>query len=102
MESRWGLFADGGAAFGSQNSTVNQTGYSFTLVSLAYSSLWVNGFTEGGAGALNLKVDPAARRLNANRGGRQAVGAAEGEIRQGGSPALRHLPTRVCRRHPGR
>ena len=29
--SRWGLFADGGAAFGSQNSSVNQTGYNFTL-----------------------------------------------------------------------
>jgi outer membrane autotransporter protein len=28
------------------------------MVSLAYSSLWVNGFTEGGAGALDLKVDP--------------------------------------------
>jgi uncharacterized protein with beta-barrel porin domain len=30
-ESRWGLFADGGAAFGSQNSSVNQTGYNFSL-----------------------------------------------------------------------
>jgi outer membrane autotransporter protein len=30
-EGRWGLFADGGAAFGSQKSTVNQTGYDFTL-----------------------------------------------------------------------
>jgi outer membrane autotransporter protein len=30
-ESRWGLFADGGAAFGSQNSSINQTGYSFSL-----------------------------------------------------------------------
>jgi outer membrane autotransporter protein len=30
-ESRWGFFADGGAAFGSQNSSVNQTGYNFTL-----------------------------------------------------------------------
>jgi outer membrane autotransporter protein len=30
-ESRWGLFADGGAAFGSLNSTSNQTGYNFTL-----------------------------------------------------------------------
>jgi uncharacterized protein with beta-barrel porin domain len=33
-ESRWGLFADGGAAFGSQNSTSNQTGYNFTLAGL--------------------------------------------------------------------
>jgi uncharacterized protein with beta-barrel porin domain len=30
-ESKWGLFMDGGAAFGSQNSTLNQTGYSYTL-----------------------------------------------------------------------
>jgi uncharacterized protein with beta-barrel porin domain len=30
-ESRWGLFADGGAAFGTQSSTSNQTGYNFTL-----------------------------------------------------------------------
>ena len=30
-ESRWGLFADGGGAFGSQSSTSNQTGYNFTL-----------------------------------------------------------------------
>lgn len=37
-ESRWGLFADGGAAFGSQESTVNQTGFDFTL----------GGFTAGG------------------------------------------------------
>ncbi len=30
-DTRWGLFVDGGAAFGSQNSTSNQTGYNFTL-----------------------------------------------------------------------
>jgi uncharacterized protein with beta-barrel porin domain len=30
-EGRWGLFVDGGAAFGSQKSTVNQTGFDFTL-----------------------------------------------------------------------
>jgi len=30
-DSRWGLFADGGAAWGRQGSSVNQTGYSFTL-----------------------------------------------------------------------
>ena len=30
-ESPWGLFADGGAAFGTQSSTSNQTGYNFTL-----------------------------------------------------------------------
>ncbi|MFZ5447758.1 MAG: autotransporter domain-containing protein [Thermodesulfobacteriota bacterium] len=37
-ESQWGFFVDGGAAFGSQDSTVNQTGYNFTL----------GGFTVGG------------------------------------------------------
>lgn len=37
-ESRWGLFADGGAALGTQKSSVNQTGYDFTL----------GGFTAGG------------------------------------------------------
>jgi outer membrane autotransporter protein len=36
-ESRWGLFADGGAAFGNQKTSVNQTGYNFTL----------GGFTAG-------------------------------------------------------
>jgi len=30
-ESKWGLYLDGGAAFGNQNSTGNQTGYSYTL-----------------------------------------------------------------------
>lgn len=37
-ENRWGVFADAGAAFGSQQSTVNQTGFDFTLA----------GFTAGG------------------------------------------------------
>ncbi|MBU4447770.1 MAG: autotransporter outer membrane beta-barrel domain-containing protein, partial [Proteobacteria bacterium] len=36
-ESRWGLFAGGGAAFGSQNSSTSQTGYNFSL----------GGFTAG-------------------------------------------------------
>jgi autotransporter-associated beta strand protein len=36
-ESRWGLYLDGGAAFGSQKSSLNQTGYNFTL----------GGFTAG-------------------------------------------------------
>ena len=30
-EGHWGLYMDGGAAFGSQNSSINQTGYNFTL-----------------------------------------------------------------------
>ncbi|MEW6657116.1 MAG: autotransporter domain-containing protein [Thermodesulfobacteriota bacterium] len=37
-ESRWGFFGDGGAAFGAQENTVNQTGFDFTLA----------GFTAGG------------------------------------------------------
>jgi outer membrane autotransporter protein len=36
-ESRWGLFAEGGTAFGSQKTSVNQTGYNFSL----------GGFTAG-------------------------------------------------------
>jgi outer membrane autotransporter protein len=36
-ESRWGLFMDGGAAFGNQKTSGNQTGYNFTL----------GGFTAG-------------------------------------------------------
>jgi outer membrane autotransporter protein len=36
-ESRWGLFVDGGAAFGRQKTSINQTGYNFTL----------GGFTAG-------------------------------------------------------
>ncbi|MFZ0052385.1 MAG: autotransporter domain-containing protein, partial [Desulfobaccales bacterium] len=49
---------------GNQFNAYGETGYDLKakslvvtpLVSLAYSSLWVNGFTEGGAGALDLKV----------------------------------------------
>lgn len=36
-ESRWGLFVDGGSAFGSQKTSVNQSGFDFTLA----------GFTAG-------------------------------------------------------
>jgi outer membrane autotransporter protein len=50
---------------GNQFNLYGETGYDvqlrravFTpLVSLAYSQVWVDGFTEGGAGALNLKVN---------------------------------------------
>jgi outer membrane autotransporter protein len=44
------------------------------IVSLAYSSLWVNGFTEGGAGSLNLKVAPQqAQSLQTGVGAKLAV-----------------------------
>ena len=50
-ESRWGSFADGGAAFGSQNSPVNQTGYNFTLGGLtAGGRLPAAGQPPGGPG----------------------------------------------------
>ena len=57
-ESRWGLFADGGAAFGSQNSSTNQTGYNFSL----------GGFTLGADYRLrdNLLVGLATGYSNTN------------------------------------
>ena len=55
-ESRWGLFADGGAAFGRQNSSTSQTGYNFSL----------GGFTAGADYRLrdNLLVGLAAGYSN--------------------------------------
>jgi outer membrane autotransporter protein len=57
-ESRWGLFADGGAAFGSQNSSISQTGYNFSL----------GGFTAGADYRLrdNLLVGLAAGYSHTN------------------------------------
>jgi len=57
-ESRWGLFADGGAAFGSQNSSTSQTGYNFSL----------GGFTAGADYRLrdNLLVGLATGYSNTN------------------------------------
>ncbi len=44
------------------------------VVSLAFSSLWVDGFTESGAGALNLKVSPQnATSLQTGVGGKIAL-----------------------------
>ncbi|MHB9074490.1 MAG: autotransporter outer membrane beta-barrel domain-containing protein [Desulfobaccales bacterium] len=44
------------------------------VASLAYSSLWVDGFTETGAGSLNLKVDPQhAESLQTGVGAKLAV-----------------------------
>jgi len=59
-ESRWGLFADGGAAFGSQTSSLNQTGYNFTL----------GGFTAGADYRLldNLLVGLATGYSNTSSG----------------------------------
>jgi outer membrane lipase/esterase len=57
-ESRWGLFADGGAAFGRQNSSTSQTGYNFSL----------GGLTLGGDYRLrdNLLVGLSTGYSNAN------------------------------------
>lgn len=57
-ESRWGLFADGGAAFGNQKTSINQTGYNFTL----------GGFTIGADYRLrdNLLVGLATGYSNTN------------------------------------
>jgi len=59
-ESRWGLYADGGAAFGSQTSSLNQTGYNFTL----------GGFTAGADYRLldNLLVGLATGYSNTSSG----------------------------------
>jgi outer membrane lipase/esterase len=56
--SRWGLFADGGAAFGNQKNSINQTGYNFTL----------GGFTAGADYRLldNLLLGLAAGYSNTN------------------------------------
>ncbi len=59
-ESHWGLYMDGGAAFGSQNSSINQTGYNFTL----------GGFTLGADYRLrdNLLVGLATGYSNSSAG----------------------------------
>jgi uncharacterized protein with beta-barrel porin domain len=52
------------------------------VVSLAYSSLWVDGFTESGAGALNLKVSPQnATSLQTGVGGKVAAPCQWGSVR---------------------
>ena len=70
------------------------------MVSLAYSSLWVNGFTESGAGALDLKVDP--QQADSLQTG---VGAKVSTVLQRNSVKvvpqyLRHLPARVLQQQP--
>lgn len=51
-------------------------------VSLAYSSLWVDGFTEDGAGALDLKVSPQnATSLLTGVGGKVAAPWQRGSVR---------------------
>ncbi len=59
-----------------------ETGYDLRLnpvvltpaVNLSYSNLWLNGFTESGAGALNLTVGPQnAQSLQTGVGGKVAV-----------------------------
>ncbi|MGA9753682.1 MAG: autotransporter domain-containing protein [Desulfobaccales bacterium] len=59
-EGHWGLYMDGGAAFGSQTSSLNQTGYNFTL----------GGFTAGADYRLrdNLLVGLATGYSNTSAG----------------------------------
>jgi outer membrane autotransporter protein len=73
-EGRWGLFADGGAAFGSQKSSSNQTGYNFTL----------GGFTLGADYRLsdNLLVGLATGYSN----------TASGFFGSGGSVTVNSIP----------
>jgi len=67
---------------GNQLNLYGETGYDLKLkrfiltpsATLAYSGLWVGGFTESGAGALNLKVDPqSANSVQTGIGARVTV-----------------------------
>jgi outer membrane autotransporter protein len=67
-----------------------ETGYDLKLsrfiltpsATLAYSGLWVNGYTEHGAGALNLKVGPQnASSVQTGVGGRLTVPLKLGSVK---------------------
>ncbi len=71
-----------GAATGNQLNAYAETGYDFTfkrlvatpMMSLACSQLWVNGYTESGAGSLNLRMGPqSATSLQTGVGGKLAM-----------------------------
>ena len=75
---------------GHQLNFYGETGYDlpvsrviFTpILSLAYSHIWVNGFSESDAGALNLNVSPqAADSLQTGVGGRVAVPLKVGQAK---------------------
>jgi outer membrane autotransporter protein len=74
---------------GNQLNLYGETGYDLELsrfiltpsATLAYSSLWVNGLTETGAGALNLKVGPqSANSVQTGVGGRLTVPLKMGPV----------------------
>jgi len=74
---------------GNQFNAYGETGYDLKLsrlvvtpvVSLAYSNLWVDGFTESGAGVLNLKVSPQnAQSLQSGVGAKVAVPLKRGSV----------------------
>ena len=75
---------------GNQFNAYGEVGYDLKVsrlvvtpaVSLAYSSLWVDGFTESGAGALDLKVSPQnATSLQTGVGGKVAAPWQRGSVR---------------------
>jgi uncharacterized protein with beta-barrel porin domain len=75
---------------GNQFNLYGETGYDYKLkrviltpsATLAFSSLWVGGFTEQGAGALNLKVAPqSATSLQTGIGGRVTVPLKAGSVK---------------------
>jgi len=72
----------GSSTTGNQLNLFGETGYDLKLnrfiltpsVTMAYSGLWVGGFTESGAGVLNLKVDPqSANSVQTGIGARVTV-----------------------------
>jgi outer membrane lipase/esterase len=77
------------APTGNQFNAYAEAGYDLRLhrlvatpvVSLAYSSLWVNGFSESGAGSLNLRVSPQqAASLQTGVGGKLALPLKRGAV----------------------
>ncbi|MCX5890988.1 MAG: autotransporter outer membrane beta-barrel domain-containing protein [Deltaproteobacteria bacterium] len=75
---------------GNQFNAYGETGYDLKagglvltpVASLAYSRLWVDGFTESGAGALDLKVSPQnAESLQTGVGAKAAVPLQRGPVK---------------------
>ena len=84
---------------GNQFNAYAETGYDLKVnpvvltpaLSLSYSQLWLDGFTESGAGALNLTVGLPERPIAADRGGRQDRHTAAAGLGDGDPPGLRLL-----------
>ena len=79
-----------GSTTGNQFNLYGETGYDLRLsrfiltpsATLAYSALWVGGFTEQGAGSLNLKVAAqSADSLQTGMGGRVTVPLKVGSVK---------------------